>query len=146
MESLSSKNRGAKYLFCVKDVFTKYAWVKPLKNKENKTVLYGLAEIVNECKHKSSKLWFHEEKELGKIYKVLTGNNKKSYLRYLNKLVNEYSNSYHRSIGKKVADADNFALTKEIESSHKTPKLQISDRVRIAKYKNLFSKTNTKFG
>ena len=31
MESLSSKNKNTKYLLCVIDVFTKYAWVKPLK-------------------------------------------------------------------------------------------------------------------
>ena len=31
MESLSSKNKNVVYLLCVIDVFTKYAWVKPLK-------------------------------------------------------------------------------------------------------------------
>ena len=32
MESLSSKNKNVKYLLCVIDVFTKYVWVKPLKD------------------------------------------------------------------------------------------------------------------
>ena len=32
MGSLSSKNQGVKYLLCVVDVFTKYIWVKPLKD------------------------------------------------------------------------------------------------------------------
>ena len=31
MESLSSKNKNVKYLSCVIDVFTKYAWVKLFK-------------------------------------------------------------------------------------------------------------------
>ena len=31
--SLSFKNKIVKYLLCVIDAFTKYAWVKPLKNK-----------------------------------------------------------------------------------------------------------------
>ena len=35
MGSLSSKNWGAKYLLCVIDVFTKYAWVKRLKDKKS---------------------------------------------------------------------------------------------------------------
>ena len=48
MESLSSKNKNAKYLLCVIDVFTKYAWVKPLKDKKGKTVLNAFIEIVNE--------------------------------------------------------------------------------------------------
>ena len=46
MESLFSKNQGVKYL-CVVDVFTKYAWFKPLKDKIAKIALYVLIEIVN---------------------------------------------------------------------------------------------------
>ena len=48
MESLSSKNKNVKYLFCVIDVFSKYAWVKPFKDKKIKTVLNAFIEIVNE--------------------------------------------------------------------------------------------------
>ena len=33
MGSLPCNNKNVKYLLCVKDVFSKYAWVKPLKNK-----------------------------------------------------------------------------------------------------------------
>ena len=39
MESLFSKNKNCKYLLSVIDVFTKYPWVKHLKNKKDKTVL-----------------------------------------------------------------------------------------------------------
>ena len=34
MGSWSSKNKNAKYSLCSIDVFTKYAWVKPLKDKK----------------------------------------------------------------------------------------------------------------
>ena len=47
MGSLSSKNRNIKYLLCVIDVFTKYAWVKPLKDKKGKIILNAFIEIVN---------------------------------------------------------------------------------------------------
>ena len=47
MGSLTSKNWGVKYLLCVIDVFTKYVWVKPLKDKNGKTVLNGVIEIVS---------------------------------------------------------------------------------------------------
>ena len=57
MESLSSKNKNVKYLLCVIDVFTKYAWVKPLKDKKGKTVLNAFIEIVNESNRKPNKLW-----------------------------------------------------------------------------------------
>ena len=51
MEPLSSKNKNVKYL-CVRDVFTKYAWVKPLKERKGKTVLNAFIEIVNESNRK----------------------------------------------------------------------------------------------
>ena len=39
MESLSSKNKNVKYLLCVIDIFTEYAWVKSLKDKKIKQFL-----------------------------------------------------------------------------------------------------------
>ena len=66
-----------------------------------------------------------------KIYKTMTANDSKSYLNYLNKLIDEYSNTYHRSVGKKPIDADYSALTDKIESNCKAPKFKIDDRVRI---------------
>ena len=79
----------------------------------------------------------------GKIYKKVTANNSKSYLGYLNKLVNEYNNTYHRSIRENPIHADYFVLTKEISLSQKVPKFKVGDRVRITKYKNIFSKGYT---
>ena len=35
MEPLSSNNKSIKYLLCAIDVFTKYAWVKPLEETRN---------------------------------------------------------------------------------------------------------------
>ena len=39
------------------DVFTKYAWVKPLKDKKSKIVLNTFIEILNESNQKRNKLW-----------------------------------------------------------------------------------------
>ena len=36
----------------------------------------------------------------------MTANDRKSYLSYLNKLVPQYNNTYHHSIGKKLINAD----------------------------------------
>ena len=69
----------------------------------------------------------------------MTDNNgTKSYLGYLNKLVDEYNNTYHCSIGKRSIHADYSALTEEIESGLKAPKFKVGDTVRITKYKNIF--------
>ena len=57
MESLSSKNKNAKYFLCVIDVFTKYAWVKPSKDKRGKTILNAFIGVVNESNRKPNKMW-----------------------------------------------------------------------------------------
>ena len=40
---------------------------------------------------------------------------------------------------KKHIDADYSVLTKEIETNPKDPKFKVGNRVRITKYKNIFS-------
>ena len=57
LESFCSKNKNVKYLLFVIDIFTKYAWVKSLKDKTSKTVLNAFIEIVNESNRKPNKLW-----------------------------------------------------------------------------------------
>ena len=47
IRSLSFFSSGVKYLLYAIDVFTKYAWVKPLKDKKDKTILDGFIGIVN---------------------------------------------------------------------------------------------------
>ena len=61
MRSLLSKNKNVKYLLCVIDGFTKYAWVKPLKDKKGKTTLNAFIEIVNESNRKPNKLLIKKE-------------------------------------------------------------------------------------
>ena len=50
MGSFSYFIHGVKYLLWVVDDLTKYAWVKPLKEKKVKAVLDGFAETVKESK------------------------------------------------------------------------------------------------
>ena len=63
MGSLSSKNKNVKYLLCAIDVFIKYAWVKTLKDKKDKTVVNAFIEIVNETNCKPNKLWVDQRRE-----------------------------------------------------------------------------------
>ena len=64
MGSLSSKNRDVKYLLLVMDAFTKYAFVKSLKNIKTQIILHSFIEIANESKCKTNKLWIGPGKEL----------------------------------------------------------------------------------
>ena len=45
------------------DLFTKYAWGKPLKDKKGKTLLNDFIEIVNKFNHKPNKLWVDQGRE-----------------------------------------------------------------------------------
>ena len=73
----------------------------------------------------------------------MTVNNSKSYLAYLNKLVDQCNNTYHRYIGKQPINADYSTLTEKIETNPKAHKFRINDRVKITKYTNVFSKGYT---
>ena len=63
IKSLSSFNRGVKYLLNVIDVFIKYSWIKNLKDKKAKTVLHGFIEMVSKFKLKPNKLWVDQRRE-----------------------------------------------------------------------------------
>ena len=58
----------------------------------------------------------------------------------MNKLIAEYNNTYHCSIGKNPVHADYSALTREIDTNPKAPKFRVCERGRITKYRNIFSK------
>ena len=64
MKSQSSKNKTVKYSLCVIDASTKYAWVKPLKDKKGKTILKDFIEIVNKSNRKPRKLYNKLTQEL----------------------------------------------------------------------------------
>ena len=54
MQSLSKFNKGFKYLLCTIDLFSKYAWVIPIKDKKGTSIVnafkkieYGLIRVAN---------------------------------------------------------------------------------------------------
>ena len=49
-----------------------------------------------------------------KIYRNMTANDSKSYLIYLNKLIDQYNNAYHHSVNKKSINDDYSALTERL--------------------------------
>ena len=61
----------------------------------------------------------------------------------MNKLVDQYNNTYHHSINKTPINADYSVLTKKIETNSEATKFKVNDRVRITKHKNIISKGYT---
>ena len=75
------------------------------------------------------------------IYKHMTAISKYVYFEVLNGIVDEYNNTYHKTIKMKPIDvkSDSFAEYNE-KSNEKDPKFKVGDHVRISKYKNIFAK------
>ena len=123
----SSKfNRGIKYLLAVIDVFSKYGWFIPLKDKTGKSVASTLKTIFKERKpekmvYKGKEFYNKDVKELIELYsteneekssvverwirtmkekmwKYFTDNNTNVYIEILPGLVKDYNNSRHSSI------------------------------------------------
>ena len=80
-----------------------------------------------------------------KIYKYMTSILKNVYIDKLVDVVNEYNNTYHRTIRMKPADVkDNTYIDSSKEINNKDPKFNVGDHVRILKYKNIFAKGYTR--
>ena len=61
MQAFSKFNRGVKYLLAVIDVFSKYGWLIPLKDKTGQSVASALETIFKE--RKPEKMWVDKSKE-----------------------------------------------------------------------------------
>ena len=66
-----------------------------------------------------------------KIYKKLPASDSKSYLPYLDELVDQYYITYHHSVNEKPNNSYYSASTKNIESSLKALRFSVNDIMRI---------------
>ena len=62
MQSLSRYNKGIKYLLCAIDLFSKYAWVIPLKDKKGASIVNEFQRIISEGR-KPNKIWVDQGSE-----------------------------------------------------------------------------------
>ena len=77
-----------------------------------------------------------------KIYKYTTSVPKSIYIDKSDDIVNEYNNTYHRTIKMKPID-DNTYINPGKENNNIDPNFQLGDHVRISKYKQNFAKDYT---
>ena len=78
------------------------------------------------------------------IYKHVTLISKNVCIDKLDDIVNQYNNTYHRTITMKLIDVKDYTyinIDKKVED--KDPKFKVDDHVRISKYKNIFAKDYT---
>ena len=57
MQSLSKYNKRIKYLLCAIDLFSKYAWVVPIKDKKGSSIINAFKKIISEEQRKPNKIW-----------------------------------------------------------------------------------------
>ena len=127
MQAFSKFNRGIKYLLAVIDVFSKYGYLIPLKDKTGKSVASALKTIFKE--RQLEKMWVDKGKEFynenvkslvelystenkkkssvveswirmmkERMWKYFTDNNTNHYVNILLDLVKGYNNTRHSSI------------------------------------------------
>ena len=127
MRAFSKFNRGIKYLLAVIDVFSKYGYLIPLKDKMGKYVASALKTIFK--KRKPEKMWVDKGKEFynkdvkelielysteneekssvverwirtmkERMWKYFTDNNTNHYVNILPDLVEDYNDTRHSSI------------------------------------------------
>ena len=64
MQLISKFNKGIRFLLCVIDISSKYAWVIPLKDKKGITITNAFQKILKESNRKSNKIWVQKGSEL----------------------------------------------------------------------------------
>ena len=174
MQLLSKYNKGIRFLLCVIDIFSKYAWVVPLKDKKGISIVKAFQIILKQSNRKPNKIWVDKGSEFynayfkkwlqdndivmysthnegksvfaerfirSKIYKYMTSISKNVYIDKSDDIVYECNNTYHTTIKMKPADVqDNTYINADKKINDKDPKFKVGDRVRISKYKNIFTK------
>ena len=64
MQSLSRKNKGIKYLLCAIDLYSKYAFVIPLKDKKGISIVNAFDKIIKQSNRKPNKILVDQEGEV----------------------------------------------------------------------------------
>ena len=68
MQLLSKYNKGIRFLLCVIDIFSKYAWVILLKDKKGISIVKAFQSILKQSNRKPNKIWVDKGSEFYKAY------------------------------------------------------------------------------
>ena len=63
MQLLSKFNKGFRFLLCIIDIYSKYTWVIPLKDKKGVSIVNGFQKILKESNQKPNKIWIEKGSE-----------------------------------------------------------------------------------
>ena len=57
MQLISKFDKGFRFLLCVIDIFSKHAWVVPLKEKKGTSMVNAFQKTLKESERKPNKIW-----------------------------------------------------------------------------------------
>ena len=181
MSTLSDQNDGYKHMLTCIDVFSKYAWAIPVKNKSADEIVRAFSEIIKDkkpelvqsdegkeflnkkfqdlLKQNAINFFTSKNREIkcsvverfnrtikNKIWKHFSTTRKYRYIDDLQKIVEGYNNSYHRSIKMKPREvnASNAHIVRRNLYGSSGPdlrfKFNVGDKVRVSKAKGTFEK------
>ena len=63
MQLISKLNKGFRFFLCVIDVFSKYVWVVPLKDKKSVSIVNACQKILNDSARKLNMIWVDKGSE-----------------------------------------------------------------------------------
>ena len=63
MQLLNKYNKGIRFLLCVIDIFSRYAWVVPLKDKKGVSIVTAFQSILKQSNRKPNKIWVDKGSE-----------------------------------------------------------------------------------
>lgn len=184
MQKLEKHNKGYRYLFCVIDTFSRFAFVEGLKTKTGAEITKVFKNIIERSKRQpellhcdeGTEFWnstfkrFLKEKNIHMyatttitkasiverfqltfkriMWKFFAYNSSWNYIDHLQKLVNQYNNTPHRSLGYMKPSAVNKRNEKRLlQTVFKHPKIfklgkfKVNDYVRIADRRKIFDKS-----
>ena len=103
MQLISKFNKGTRFLLCVIDIFSKYAWVAPLKDKKGVTTVNAFQKVLNKSDSKPSKIWVDKGSEFynSSFIKWLKDNDIEMYSRH-NKGKSVVAERFIRTLKKKI--------------------------------------------
>ena len=66
MQLINKFNKGFTFLLCVIDIYSKYAWVVPLKDRKKVTITNVFEKVLEELNRKPNKIWVSKGSEFYK--------------------------------------------------------------------------------
>ena len=63
MKLLSKFNKGFRFLLCVINIYSKYAWVIPLKDKKGVSIVNAFQKLLDTSERKPNKIWVDKGSE-----------------------------------------------------------------------------------